>query len=71
MADYFDFIKKAATNATANPPLDKSQDPNSKIQTNTNNQIPNNQTVSPVVPPVAAAVPPVVTPPVNNPYQQQ
>ncbi len=63
MADYFDFIKKTATNATANPPLDKSQDPNSKIQTNPNDKIPNNQTVSPVVPPVTTAVPPVATPP--------
>lgn len=49
MADYFDFIKKPTNNATANPPTatgDKSQDPNPKIQTNSNDQVPNNQTVS-------------------------
>ena len=53
MADYFDFIKKPTTNATANPPVgagDKSQDPNPKIQTNSNNQIPNDKTKPPVNP---------------------
>ena len=67
MADYFDFIKKTVSNATANPPLDKSQDPNSKIQTNANDQAPNNQAVSPVVPPVAPAVPPVAAPLTSSP----
>ena len=47
MANYFDFIKKPTPNATANPPTGtggKSQDPNSKIQTNSNNQISNDKT---------------------------
>ncbi len=72
MADYFDFIKKPTNNATANPPTDKSQDPNSKIQTNSNNQLPNNQTANPVVPPnpvpPSKVIPPIqVTKPPTNP----
>lgn len=47
MADYFDFIKKPQNNATPNQDSNKSQDTNSNPpaggQTNTNNQIPNDQ----------------------------
>ena len=52
MADYFDFIKKPVTNATANPPAvnNKSQDPNPKIQTNSNNQNLNDKTATTVNP---------------------
>ncbi|MCR4277172.1 MAG: ATP-dependent Clp protease ATP-binding subunit [Candidatus Roizmanbacteria bacterium] len=57
MPDYFDFIKKTATNATANPQTPLRQD--SAGQTNPNDKISNNQTVSPIVPPVTTAVPPI------------
>ncbi len=52
MADYFDFIKKPVTNATVNPPVvnNKSQDPNPKIQTNSNNQNLNDKTATTVNP---------------------
>jgi len=53
MTDYFDFIKKPVSNATVNPPVgagDKSQDPNPKIQTNSNIQNPNDKTKPPVNP---------------------
>jgi len=55
MADYFDFIKKPTNNATANPSVgagDKSQIANPKIQTNSNDQSLNKQTVNPTTPQV-------------------
>ncbi len=49
MADYFDFIKKPVSNATANPPAanDKAQMSNGQI---TNDKNLNNKTVSPTTP---------------------